>query len=87
MKKIQHTSDASTETKGEFVYKSGSDMFGFSNPDVKKLIQVYVKALFQYEFLPYFWCCHCINLVHTMCTFGLKLYFSKEERISLNEWN
>ncbi|XP_022150376.1 histone-lysine N-methyltransferase ATX2 isoform X2 [Momordica charantia] len=44
MKKIQHTSDASTEGGGEIVYKSGSDMFGFSNPDVKKLIKGISKS-------------------------------------------
>ncbi|XP_038884706.1 histone-lysine N-methyltransferase ATX2-like [Benincasa hispida] len=44
MRKVQHISDAAAESKGEFVYKSGSDMFGFSNPDVKKLIQGISKS-------------------------------------------
>jgi hypothetical protein len=42
IRKIQTSgSDCSGAEGGERIYKSGSDMFGFSNPEVVKLIQVY----------------------------------------------
>jgi len=42
IRKIQtSSSDCSGAEGGERIYKSGSDMFGFSNPEVVKLIQVY----------------------------------------------
>lgn len=43
IKKIQTSSSdcSSAEAAGERIYKSGSYMFGFSNPEVLKLIQVH----------------------------------------------
>lgn len=43
MKKVQTSSSdcSSAGAGGERIYKSGSDMFGFSNPEVMKLIKVY----------------------------------------------
>lgn len=41
IRKLQSSSDGShTEEKLEGICRSGSDMFGFSNPEVAKLIQV-----------------------------------------------
>lgn len=52
IKKIQTSSSdcSSAEAGGERIYKSGSYMFGFSNPEVLKLIQVHHQITLPLNF-------------------------------------
>lgn len=62
--------------------KSGSDMFGFSHPEVLKLIQVNISQLYTdyFEVVSFFFVCPF--LLHISLCFSNILYFSSLKWVS-----